>query len=366
MMPKKTQTPTPIAEPAPLPDFATRLLAWHRWHGRHDLPWQQPRTPYRIWLSEIMLQQTQVATVIPYFLRFIDALPDLPALARAPDDEVMRLWSGLGYYSRARNLHAAARQCMDRHGGELPDDLHALMALPGIGRSTAGAILAQAFGQRAAILDGNVKRVLSRSHGIEGYPGLPAVERVLWRLSEALLPNRDLPAYTQAIMDLGATVCTRGKPGCADCPFRDDCVALNTDRVAQLPSPRPTRSLPERQCHWLLLVDTDGRILLERRPPQGIWGGLWSVPEFTDGDALQASLRARWPECTTELEPLTPIRHVFSHYALTAQPVRCRIGRASFAVAEDGRERWFGPGEWTTVGLPQPVKRLLAQRETLD
>lgn len=356
------ESKTPAAERAPLPHFATRLLIWHQAHGRHDLPWQRPRTPYRVWLSEIMLQQTQVATVVPYFEHFVNVLPDLPALAHAPMDEVMRLWSGLGYYSRARNLHAAARLCLEHHRGELPADLDMLMSLPGIGRSTAGAILAQAFGRRAAILDGNVKRVLSRSHGVDGFPGIPAIERQLWQLSENLLPERNLADYTQAIMDLGATVCTRSKPACPLCPVRDDCIALSSGRVAELPAPRPARTLPQRTCHWLLLLDADDHVLLERRPPHGIWGGLWSLPEFADADSLGAALALRWNCGFRELETLAPVRHVFSHYALTAQPLRCRIDRPAFAIADDGKERWFAPHERLSVGLPQPVKRLLARQ----
>lgn len=349
----------PTAPAEPLPDFASRLLAWHRQHGRHELPWQLTRSPYRVWLSEIMLQQTQVATVIPYFERFVEALPDLATLARADADEVMALWSGLGYYSRARNLHRAAQLCVDLHAGELPDDFDALLALPGIGRSTAGAILAQAWGRKAAILDGNVKRVICRSHGIDGFPGLPTVERELWRLSDALLPDDHLPQYTQAIMDLGATVCTRTRPECPRCPLLVDCVAFAQDRVRELPTPRPAKELPERECHWLLLIDNDDRVLLERRPPTGIWGGLWSLPEFNDEASLRSELALRIDRNRDEGAALTPIRHVFSHYAVTATPVRYRV-RAASAIADSDRERWFPRHELARIGLPQPIRRLLA------
>jgi A/G-specific adenine glycosylase len=350
-----------VTTDTPTPRFAARLLEWHAHHGRHDLPWQQPRTPYRVWLSEVMLQQTQVATVIPYFQRFTAALPDLDSLARAQPDHVMALWAGLGYYSRARNLQRAAQLCVERHGGDLPRDLDALLALPGIGRSTAGAILAQAWGERAAILDGNVKRVLCRSHGIDGFPGTPAVERRLWLLAEALLPDDALADYTQAIMDLGATVCTRSAPRCGVCPLRADCIAFSQSRVAELPSPRPARVLPKRELSWLVLSDGDGRILLQRRPPQGIWGGLWSLPEFADAGAMATALAQRLREAF-EVEQLPPVRHVFTHFALTAHPVRCVVGQADarLSVADGDHERWMSRGEIASVGLPQPVRRLLA------
>ena len=250
--------------------YAPRLLHWFDRHGRHQLPWQHPRTPYRVWLSEIMLQQTQVAVVVPYFQHFVAALPDLQALARAPQDQVLALWSGLGYYARARNLQAAALLCMERHAGELPRDLAALMALPGIGRSTAGAILSQAWGDPAPILDGNVKRVLCRAFGIEGWPGTPAVEKRLWAIAESLLPQARLADCTQAQMDFGATLCTRARPACAICPLQDACVARRDGRVAELPHPKPGKPLPERSTHMLLIDDGEGRMLLQRRPPTGV------------------------------------------------------------------------------------------------
>ena len=349
------------AADTPIAGFAARLLAWHARHGRHDLPWQQPRTPYRVWLSEVMLQQTQVATVIPYFTRFTDALPDLPSLARADADQVMALWAGLGYYSRARNLHRAAQLCVDHHGGDLPRDFDALLALPGIGRSTAGAILSQAWGDRTAILDGNVKRVLCRSHGVEGFPGLPAAERRLWALATSLLPPAQLADYTQAVMDLGATVCTRSAPECATCPLREDCVAFAQSRVSELPAPRPTRSVPEREIVWLALFDDAGRVRMERRPPHGIWGGLWSLPEFPRAESLMDALVARLG-FAPEPQPLPPVRHVFTHFALTAHPVRCAIARdcLHLKLADVDSERWLTRDELATVGLPQPVRRLLA------
>lgn len=307
-----------------------------------------------------MLQQTQVATVIPYFLRFVEAMPELRTLANADHDAVMALWSGLGYYSRARNLHRAAQLCVERHDGELPGDPDALLALPGIGRSTAGAILALAFDQRAAILDGNVKRVLCRSHGIEGFPGAPAVEKKLWQLADDLLPAGDLANYTQALMDLGATVCTRGRPRCGQCPLKVDCIALATDRVAALPTARPARKSPERTCHWLLLVDTDDRILLERRPTRGVWGGLWSLPEFPDADALRTHLALRLGRLPDHLETLSPVRHIFTHFTLTASPMLCRLQAWDPAIADGDSERWLRASELGFLGLPQPVRTLLA------
>ncbi len=350
-----------MAHAEPLPGFASRLLAWHSRHGRHDLPWQHPRTPYRVWLSEIMLQQTQVATVVPYFLRFIEALPDLPALARAPADQVLALWSGLGYYSRARNLHAAAKVCLEHHGGDLPADLQALMALPGIGRSTAGAILAQAWGQRQAILDGNVKRVLCRSHGIDGDPASTAVQNQLWQLAEQLLPDRDLANYTQAIMDFGATVCTRHRPRCGDCVLAEDCIALASDRVDQLPTRKPGRKSLRREASWLLLVDPRDRILLERRPETGIWGGLWSLPEFPDHSALRAELALRLVDHVDEPRSLPVVKHVFTHFVLEATPWHCRVDQSATRIGDNDRERWFAAEELTSIGLPQPVRRLLSE-----
>jgi A/G-specific adenine glycosylase len=253
--------------------FAARLVAWQRIHGRHDLPWQGTRDAYRIWLSEVMLQQTQVATVLPYYERFIASFPDVRALAAAPVERVLEHWSGLGYYRRAHHLHAAAKGVVAQLAGGFPCDTKALATLPGVGRSTAAAIAVFASGARAAILDGNVKRVLARHRGVAGFPGAADVEANLWRAAESLLPARDIEIYTQALMDLGATVCTRTKPNCGACPVARDCVALTQDRVGELPSPRPRKVLPQRAVR-VLLIERGGEILFERRPPLGIWGGL--------------------------------------------------------------------------------------------
>ena len=347
-----------MTEPAAI---AAALLDWFDRCGRHDLPWQHPRTPYRVWLSEIMLQQTQVQVVIPYFERFVAALPDVRALAAAPLDEVLALWSGLGYYARARNLHAAARACVERHGGELPRDFDALLALPGIGRSTAGAILAQAWGDRATILDGNVKRVLARLHGIEGWPGTPAVERQLWALAEAQLPDARLADYTQAQMDFGATLCTRFDPACVICPLQHACVALQSGRVAELPWPKPGKARPLRQAVVMLLADTDGRVLLQRRPPSGVWAGLWSLPEAPD----HATARAWFGECMhgqyDHHEPLPAIDHGFTHYHLQLQPLRWSGVATRARVADNDDLRWVARDALDALGIPAPIRRLLEE-----
>ena len=339
--------------------FAPTLLAWFDRHGRHDLPWQHPRTPYRVWLSEIMLQQTQVAVVVPYFARFVDALPDVPALARASQDDVLALWSGLGYYARARNLHAAAQRCMELHGGDLPRDLDALQALPGIGRSTAGAILSQAWGDRAAILDGNVKRVLARLFGIEGWPGLPKVEKQLWTIAANLLPEARLADYTQAQMDFGATLCTRADPACAACPLREACVAHREGRTAELPHPKPGKPLPEREARMLLVEDDRGRVLLQRRPPTGVWAALWSLPEHADAEASRAWFEQHLAGDFAHAEALAPVLHGFTHYRLRILPMRIAGVRPRDAVGDNPGLRWASRAELQAIGLPAPVRRLL-------
>ena len=339
--------------------FAPTLLAWFDRHGRHDLPWQHPRTPYRVWLSEIMLQQTQVAVVVPYFARFVAALPDVPALARASQDDVLALWSGLGYYARARNLHAAARRCMELHGGDLPRDLDALQALPGIGRSTAGAILSQAWGDRAAILDGNVKRVLARLFGIEGWPGLPKVEKQLWAIAANLLPEARLADYTQAQMDFGATLCTRADPACAACPLREACVAHREGRTAELPHPKPGKPLPERETRMLLVEDDRGRVLLQRRPPIGVWAALWSLPEHADEAVSRDWFHQHLAGDFARAEPLAPVLHAFTHYRLRILPMRIAGVRPRDAVGDNPDLRWALRAELQAIGLPAPVRRLL-------
>jgi len=339
--------------------FAARLLAWFDVSGRHDLPWQHPRAPYRVWLSEIMLQQTQVRVVIPYFERFVAALPDVAALAAAPLDDVLALWSGLGYYARARNLHAAARLCAERHGGELSRDFDALVALPGIGRSTAGAILAQAWGDRFAILDGNVKRVLCRYHGIDGWPGLPKIEKALWELADAHLPHARLADYTQAQMDFGATLCTRHDPACVLCPLQHDCAALRSGRVAELPTPKPGKPLPEREALVLLLRDAEGRVLLQRRPPAGVWAALWSLPESDTHANARAWFDAHVAGHYDDADALDAIAHGFTHYRLTLRPLRWRGVAARDAVRDNDGLRWVAGRELVALGIPAPIRTLL-------
>ena len=354
--------PAPAAEGSgPGDGFAPRLLAWFDRHGRHDLPWQHPRTPYRVWLSEVMLQQTQVATVIPYFERFLRAFPDLPTLADAPSDAVMAQWAGLGYYSRARNLHAAARLCVQRHGGDLPRDLEALMALPGIGRSTAGAILTQAWGDRVPIRDGNVKRVLARYHGIEGWPGSPAVEKVMWALAASHLPQARLADYTQAQMDFGATLCTRANPACVLCPLQHGCAALASGRTASLPTARPGKTLPERSAVVLWAEDAQGRILLARRPPTGVWATLWSLPQADDEDQAQA-WSARHLAGAWDAETLPEVPHAFSHYRLRLQPRRLREVAPRAAVGDNPDLRWVARDELHAFALPAPIRKLIDSR----
>ncbi len=342
-------------------DFGAKLLVWFDQHGRHDLPWQHPRTAYRVWLSEVMLQQTQVAVATPYFERFVANLADLPALAAATLDEVLALWSGLGYYARARNLHATARVCVEIHGGELPRDADALRALPGIGRSTAGAILAQAWGERAAILDGNVKRVLCRVHGIEGWPGTPAIEKKLWAIAESLLPDSRLADYTQAQMDFGATLCSRADPACVMCPIQNDCTAFREGRTAELPSPRPGKPLPLRTAHMLVIEDDAGRILLQRRPPTGVWACLWSLPEYAESSEAHLWLARHAHDDRGSLQAGEPLMHGFSHYKLQILPHRISGVRARTAIGDNGDLRWARRSELADIGLPAPVRRLLEE-----
>ena len=339
--------------------LAARVIAWFEQHGRRDLPWRHPRTPYRVWLSEIMLQQTQVQTVVPYFIAFTERFPSLPALAAADIDAVLHLWSGLGYYSRARNLHRAARLVVEQHEGELPDSVEALEALPGIGRSTAAAIVAQAWDRPAAILDGNVKRVLARYHAEPGWPGDSTVLRRLWTLAEAHLPTTRACDYTQAMMDLGATVCTRSRPACPACPLSEDCSARASDSQTRYPGSRPRRALPERQTTFLILIDDHNRLLLERRPPAGIWGGLWCFPELGGDDALADRLHSLGccdPASAGETAPFT---HTFTHFRLHISPQLLRVSHRTTSVKDDAHLLWYSANDSTRIGLPAPVARLL-------
>lgn len=336
--------------------IAGPLLAWFDRHGRHDLPWQHPRTPYRVWLAEIMLQQTQVTTVLPYFRRFTETLPTLPDLAAASEDQVLALWSGLGYYRRARHLHAAARQCVAEHAGQLPTDIDALLALPGIGQSTAGAILAQAHNTRHAILDGNVKRVLTRYHGVHGHPDRSQVNRQLWQLAWQYTPETRVADYTQAIMDLGASVCTRRTPDCPGCPLQADCVAYRDDLIDRLPERKPARKSPLKHTTMLLLVDESDRVLLEKRGLHGVWAGLWSLPETDAEAATTAASRLARIDTGRELAAFT---HVFSHYQLHVTPVLFAASPEAGHISDNDQHYWCQRHELGSLGLPAPVRKLL-------
>lgn len=344
--------------------FARRLIAWQREAGRQALPWQNTRDPYRIWLSEIMLQQTRVSTVIPYYLRFLERFPDVAALAGAQADEVLALWSGLGYYGRARRLQRCAQVVLERHAGAFPDNEGELAALPGIGPSTAAAIAVFAYGRRAAILDGNVRRVLCRFLGVREDPRRRAVEQRLLEHARAMLPRRELERYTQGLMDLGALVCTPRRPACERCPVATSCQAAAAGDAERLPVRAARRALPVRRVTLLVVCD-GARVLLERRPPAGIWGGLWSLPEsaLEAGDALAQEVRQRFGLAPRSVTALSPVRHDFTHFRLHASPwriVAAPAGGGASVVAADAPWRWFSPAECAVTGVPAPVRRLLA------
>jgi A/G-specific adenine glycosylase len=341
------------------PTIAPRLLAWHAEAGRHDLPWQQDRSAYRVWVSEIMLQQTQVATVIPYFERFMQRFPDVRALADAPADEVLHLWTGLGYYARARNLQRAAQIIRDEHCGAFPGTLAAAMELPGVGRSTAAAILAISTGARHSILDGNVKRVLARFHAVDGSVGDNSTLQKLWQLADQNTPRTEVATYTQAIMDLGATVCTRAKPRCGECPIAADCRARLEARQAELPQPRKKRGVRRQRRAVMLVARRASAVLLVQRPPSGIWGGLWCLPEFAHRDAAKAYADGVLGNATMAETSLPDIAHSFTHFDLVITPVvaSCR----GDGGVRDGRMLWYDLARPARVGLPAPIKTLLGR-----
>lgn len=346
--------------------IAEALLPWWDAHGRKDLPWQKEPTLYRVWVSEIMLQQTQVITVERYYERFLAAFPHVIALADAPADAVLHCWSGLGYYSRARNLHRAARQVRDDFGGVIPQDFAALLSLPGIGRSTAGAILALATGQRHAILDGNVRRVLSRLFGVASAPEDPATQRRLWQLAEAATPAQRTAHYTQAIMDLGATVCTHRRPACTRCPLAAICVAHHAGIAERLPAARVRRVRPLKFTVVLLVCDEAGRVLLEKRADNGLWGGLWGLPEVAAVEEAAAWCHARFGRLPAACRELAGFRHGFTHFDLDITPVAVDIGAVSCAM-EDGRWLWYNMRDPARVGLSAPVMKLFgAARAAVD
>ncbi|NOU00239.1 MAG: A/G-specific adenine glycosylase [Gallionella sp.] len=336
--------------------FAQRLIAWQRTHGRHDLPWQGADA-YRVWLSEIMLQQTQVVTVIPYYQRFVTSFPTIAALAAATEEQVLAHWSGLGYYARGRNLHRAAQLIVEKHHGEFPQVFDDIIALPGIGRSTAAAICALAFHQHHAILDGNVKRVLARYCGIAGWTGDKKIAAQLWQQAEALLPERDVAIYIQAQMDMGATLCTRSKPKCCECPVQGSCVAFQTQCVSALPTLRLRKAIPEKHTTLLLLMHGNN-ILLEKRAPQGIWGGLWCLPQLDDGNGLVSDyLQHNALEVSERIE-LAEFTHTFTHYKLHITPVLLRVANQPLQINQADRV-WLDAAEALQGAIPTPVRELL-------
>ena len=366
--------------------FSIKLLDWFDEHGRHDLPWQKNRNAYRVWVSEIMLQQTQVTTVIPYFSNFMTQFPDIYTLAAALIDDVLALWTGLGYYSRARNLHKCAQQVVTQWQGHFPAQLEALMTMPGIGRSTAAAIISQAFNQPAAILDGNVKRVLARFYAIDGWPGQGQVEKQLWQLAENLTPTQRNADYTQAIMDLGATICKRQRPLCIACPMQDECSALAQHKTEILPSRKPKKEIPTKHTWALLMMNHNHEVLLQQRPSQGIWGRLWSLAEFTSQQTLKDYIAqlglynkphpyktqandSNLGNNSVSIETLPVIKHAFSHYKLHIHPTKVQLPEnvlttALDTVKETGNSQWIDYQQSQKIGLPSPIKKLIYQHWT--
>jgi len=345
----------------PTAQFSNKVLRWHERHGRKDLPWQHGINPYRVWVSEIMLQQTQVKTVIPYFERFMAAFPTVQTLAAAEQDAVLHLWTGLGYYARARNLHKAAKIVCTQMDGEFPSEVDALGTLPGIGRSTAGAIRSIAFGQRAAILDGNVKRVLARYRAVPGWPGLAAVHKQLWQLAEQYTPDSRFAQYCQAMMDLGATLCTRSKPNCEQCPLVGDCEAYKLGEQQRFPGKKPARTLPVKNTVLLMIISKNQEIWLERRPNSGIWGGLWCFPELSDASAADNWCLDRWGLTPEHTEAWPSFRHTFSHYHLDIQPLQLTLATTPESVMEAGQQLWYNSRQPAQIGLAAPVASLLEQ-----
>ena len=341
--------------------FQNAVLDWFDRHGRKNLPWQKDINPYRVWLSEVMLQQTTVAAVIPYFERFIKRFPNITSLAAAELDDVLHLWSGLGYYSRARNLHKAAQMVVADFAGQFPESLEQLEQLPGVGRSTAGAIASISMQIRAPILDGNVKRVLARFHAVSGWPGQSRVAKELWHYAEDYTPSSRLPDYTQAMMDLGATLCTRSKPKCEQCPLVKGCEGYLQGDPTLYPSPKPKKELPERQVRLMMIVNQNGEVLLERRPPTGIWGGLWSFPEVATDSDIEQETESLTGIHLEGYEPWKSFRHTFSHYHLDIVPVKAFADSEEYNVADSERWRWCSLDQVQQLGVAAPVKKLLGR-----
>ncbi len=338
-------------------DFSSRLIAWQKIHGRHDLPWQNTQDPYAIWVSEIMLQQTQVAAVIAYYARFMARFPNIATLAQASQEEVLQHWSGLGYYSRARNLHNAAQTIMDEFDGQFPEDFEKIQTLSGIGRSTAAAIASFAFQQNQTILDGNVKRVLARHFLIEGWTGSPKIEKALWALAETLVPSQEMIAYTQGLMDLGATICTRSKPKCELCPLNVHCMALAKNQTKALPTPKPRKAIPQKQTTMLLLLNGN-EVMLEKRPPNGIWGGLWSLPEISMQEIPSEVAMQRFGLEVESDEPLPSILHTFTHFKLEILPQPLQVIHRSLQAIRPNTI-WLNIEDAIGAALPTPVRNIL-------
>lgn len=345
--------------------FSSRILKWYALHGRHDLPWKHPVSAYRVWVSEIMLQQTQVVTVIPYFLNFMETFPTVAALAEAPINLVLNHWAGLGYYARAKNLHRAAQTIMTDFKGRFPKTVDQWTSLPGVGRSTAGAIISQSFDIRAPILDGNVKRVLCRFNGITGWPGQKTVEQILWDASEHYTPDDNAADYTQAMMDLGATCCTRSRPQCQVCPLKTKCHAYANDSQSTLPEKRPSKTLPTKTTHILVLQTDCGHLLLEQRPLKGIWPGLWIFPEFSDLKAMKTFLSGTVGLKQTKLDTLSLIKHTFSHYHLHLKPSYLAIAKKR-PLKMDGTLEWINATGLKERGVPAPIKTLIRKLGVLS
>lgn len=356
--------------------FSRRVLAWFDQHGRKHLPWQQDINAYRVWLSEVMLQQTQVATVIPYFERFIARFPRVEDLAAAPLDDVLHLWTGLGYYARGRNLHACAKKVVTEYGGVFPRTVDALSSLPGIGRSTAGAIASIAYHEHAAILDGNVKRVLARHFAVEGWPAQSAVSETLWNLAEALTPKKRVNDYTQAMMDMGATLCTRSKPRCEACPLKERCVAYAQGNPQDYPGKKPKKTLPEKSIQFVVVRNPSGEVLLRQRPAEGLWGGLWGFIELPSEQDAVALIKSTLGELASA-ETWNTYRHTFSHFHLDISPVIVQLASSTtnvnnlnsacgFDDANPEQYHWYNPHHPSQIGLAAPVKKLLTQIAKLD
>ncbi len=338
--------------------FARKVIGWQKREGRHDLPWQNTRDPYRIWLSEVMLQQTRVSAVVPYYEKFLDRFPDIATLAAAPLDDVMPFWAGLGYYARARNLHRGAQQIMATHGGIFPQEFDAIHALSGIGRSTAAAISAFAFGGKCAILDGNVRRVIARHFCVKGDVRSKQIQDELWQIAEALLPRSGIESYTQGMMDLGATVCRRSQPACLLCPVRKTCIALEQGLVEELPGKSERREIPHRQTRMLVIISSR-EVLLEKRPPTGIWGSLWSLPELPIGADISKTLHLRFRLTGRVVREMVRVDHGFTHFSLAIFPVEIAVAKLPSRAMEPGLI-WVDLDDATAAAIPAPVKRILA------